>query len=66
MEQISTELFRYEVPEGVSEYHAILRVTNPRLTYTEQVDYLLKAYDRLTIGQSTFLFIPFCGEQFEW
>ena len=26
----------------------------------------LKAYDRLTIGQSTFLFIPFCGEQFEW
>jgi len=47
MEQISTELFRYEVPEGVSEYHAILRVTNPRLTYTEQVDYLLKAYDRL-------------------
>ena len=26
----------------------------------------LKAYDRLTIGQSTFLFIPLCGEQFEW
>ena len=26
----------------------------------------LKAYDRLTIGQSSFLFIPFCGEKFVW
>lgn len=26
----------------------------------------LKAYDRITIGQSQFLFIPFCGEKFEW
>ncbi len=26
----------------------------------------LKAYDRLTIGQSQFLFVPFCGENFEW
>ena len=26
----------------------------------------LKAYDRLTIGQSTFLFIPLCGDAFEW
>lgn len=26
----------------------------------------LKAYDRLTIGQSSFLFVPFCGEQFKW
>lgn len=26
----------------------------------------LKAYDRLTIGQSSFLFVPFCGEQFVW
>lgn len=51
MEQISTEIFRYEVQEGVSEYHAILRVTNPRLTYAEQVDSLLKAYDCLIIGE---------------
>lgn len=26
----------------------------------------LKAYDKLTIGQSSFLFIPFCGEKFVW
>lgn len=26
----------------------------------------LKAYDRLSIGQSVFLFIPLCGENFEW
>lgn len=51
MEQISTEIFRYEVQEGVSEYHAILRVTNPRLTYAEQVDCLLKAYDCLIVGE---------------
>lgn len=51
MEQISTEIFRYEVQEGVSEYHAILRVTNPRLTYAEQVGCLLKAYDCLIVGE---------------
>lgn len=43
----STEIFRYEVPDGVSEYHAILRVTNPRLTYTEQVEALLSAYSAM-------------------
>ena len=26
----------------------------------------LQAYDRLTIGKSEFLFVPFCGEKFEW
>lgn len=26
----------------------------------------LKPYDKLTIGQSVFSFVPFCGEQFEW
>lgn len=26
----------------------------------------LQAYDRLTIGKSEFLFLPFCGEKFEW
>jgi enamine deaminase RidA (YjgF/YER057c/UK114 family) len=46
-EKIKTEIFRYEVTEGVSEYHAILRVTNPLLTYKEQVDFLLEAYSRI-------------------
>ena len=46
-EKIKTEIFRYEVTEGVSEYHAILRVADPLLTYKEQVDFLLEAYSRL-------------------
>ena len=46
-ENTSVEIFRYEVPEGVSEYHAIVRVTNCRLTYQEQVDCLLNAYYQL-------------------
>ena len=47
LENTSIEIFKYEVPEGVSEYHAMLRVTNPRLTYHEQVERLLDAYDRM-------------------
>ena len=43
----SIQLFRYEVTGGVSEYHAILRVTNPRLTFTEQIESLQAAYDHL-------------------
>lgn len=46
-QQVSTDIFKFEVEDGVAEYHAILRVTNPRLTYTEQVDHLLAAYARL-------------------
>jgi len=51
IENTSIEIFRYEVPEGVSEYHAMLRVTNPRLTYMEQVDCLMEAYDQLMQGE---------------
>ena len=43
----STQLFRYEVTAGVSEYHAILRITNPRLTFTEQINCLQTAYEQL-------------------
>lgn len=43
----SIQLFRYEADGGVSEYHAMLRITNPRLTYTEQVEQLLEAYAQL-------------------
>ena len=45
--QTLIEISRYEVPEGVSEYHAVIRVTNPRLTYTEQVEAIMAAYTRL-------------------
>ena len=51
IENTSIEIFRYEVPEGVSEYHAMLRVTNPRLTYMEQVDCLMEAYGQLMQGE---------------
>ena len=51
IENTSIEIFRYEVPEGVCEYHAMLRVTNPRLTYMEQVDCLMEAYDQLMQGE---------------
>lgn len=51
LENTSIEIFRYEVPEGVSEYHAMLRVTNPRLTYAEQVNCLLDAYGQLLEGE---------------
>ncbi len=43
----SIQLFRYEVAGGVSEYHAMLRVTNPRLTFAEQIESLQAAYDHL-------------------
>ena len=46
----SKEIFRYEVAEGVSEYHVMLHVTNPRLTYTEQVDALLEACHEMLEG----------------
>ena len=47
LENTLKEIFRYEVAEGVSEYHAILHLSNPQLTYTEQVDALMQAYDDL-------------------
>ena len=45
------EISRYEVPEGVSEYHAVIRVANTRLTYTEQVEAVLGAYSKLIQGE---------------
>ncbi|MBQ2970776.1 MAG: hypothetical protein IJE15_10395 [Bacteroidaceae bacterium] len=47
MQQTSIDVSRFEVENGVSEYHAMLRITNPRLTYSEQVDALLAAYESL-------------------
>lgn len=45
------EISRYEVSEGVSEYHAIIRVSNTRLTYMEQVEAVLGAYSELVRGE---------------
>ncbi len=46
-EQTSIDIFRFEVEQGVAEYHAMLRITNPRLTFAEQAEALLAAYERL-------------------
>lgn len=50
-EQTSIDIFRFEVEQGVAEYHAMLRITNPRLTFAEQTEALLAAYERLVTEQ---------------
>ena len=45
------EISRYEVQEGVSEYHVMIHVDNPRLTYAEQVESVLSAYTQLLEGE---------------
>lgn len=50
-EQTSIDIFRFEVEQGVAEYHAMLRITNPRLTFAEQAEALLAAYERLVTEQ---------------
>ena len=41
------ETFRFDAAGGVTEFHAMIRVTDPTLTYQEQVNALLGAYDNL-------------------
>lgn len=43
--QTSIDIFRFEAEQGVAEYHAMLRITNPRLTFAEQTEALLAAYE---------------------
>ena len=50
-EQTLIKITRFEIPEGVNEYHVMIRVTDPRLTYTEQVEAVLTAYARLVGGE---------------
>lgn len=50
-EQTSIDIFRFEVEQGVAEYHAMLRITNPRLTFAEQAEALLAAYEQLVTEQ---------------
>lgn len=50
-EQTLIKIARFEVPEGVNEYHVMIRMTDPRLTYTEQVEAVLTAYARLVEGE---------------
>lgn len=41
------DLFEYKVDNGVSEYHVIINVENPFLTFEEQLSALFSAYDNL-------------------
>ena len=50
-EQTLIQISRYEVPEGVNEYHVMIRVTDRCLTYAEQVEAVQAAYARLVEGE---------------
>lgn len=41
---------------------SIVRVNNKAIFQTVE----LKAYDRIEIGKTGLLFLPLCGENFEW
>ena len=44
MNNTKVEIFEFKT-KGVNEYHLMVHVTDPTLTYSEQVDALLAAYD---------------------
>ena len=52
-----TQVFRYESTHGVSEYHAMLHVTNPLLSFAEQLTSLHTAYERL-VGEEFLGAVP--------
>lgn len=47
---------------GLSAGASIIRLNNRPVLMTQE----LKSGDRIQIGQGTFLFVPLCGENFEW
>lgn len=53
-----------------SKTFSVVPGTGRNLIYLNDEDVFsamkLKAYDRLDLGDSSFLFIPFCSDQFEW
>lgn len=46
-ENTLVEISRFEPAEGVAEYHVVIHVTQPSLTYQEQLDTLLDTYYQL-------------------
>ncbi len=52
------KLFYFSPSEGRS----VVRVNGKAILQTVE----LKAYDRLTIGKTELMFVPLCGEKFEW
>lgn len=47
---------------GLASGHNMVSI-NDRIVFNPEI---IKAYDVLGIGNSKFIFIPLCGEQFEW
>lgn len=45
-----------------SEGRSVVRVNNKATLQTVE----LKAYDRIILGKTEFVFVPFCGEMFSW
>ena len=46
-ENTLTEIFKYEVKTGVSEFHVMIHVTNPKISYEEQLNAIIDTYYRL-------------------
>ena len=49
MNKAKVEIYKFVAGE-VNEYHLMVHVTDPTLTYTQQVETLLTAYDEIMIS----------------
>ena len=47
LENTLTEIFKYEVEAGVSEYHVMIHATRPEATYEEQLNAVVDTYCQL-------------------
>ena len=50
-ENTLTEIFKYEVKEGVSEFHVMIHSIRPEDTYEEQLNAVANAYNDLLAGE---------------
>lgn len=50
-ERTKTEIFKFQPPGGVAEYHVTVRVTDTRLTFTEQAETVVEAFYNLLDGE---------------
>lgn len=46
-EKTLTEIFKYEVADGVSEYHLMIHATQPKDAYEEQLNAIIDTYYQL-------------------
>ena len=55
-EKTSTEIFKYNVENGVSEYHVMIHACCPEDTYEQQLNAVVNAYFTLLEGELLVLF----------